>query len=340
MDKIAEIENNQLSGANKAAVFMLSLGAENSKAILALMEDEEIRELSRTMATLGPVDAPTVEQLFTEFADQLSSTNSLLGTYDSTERLLLSSMEKEKVDLIMGEIRGPEGRTMWDKLGNVSEEILANFLKNEYPQTVAVILSKINPEHAARVLSNLPDHFSMEVVLRLLRMDNVHQDIIKGIEKTLRTEFMSNLGETSPKDSHEQIADILNTMDRATETRFMSALGERSKESATKIKELMFTFDDIIRIDSSGIQLLLREIEKDQLVIALKGAPDEIKKHIFENMSERAAKMVQEDMEAMGPVKISDVDNAQKHITSSAKTLSENGEIQIPGGSDEEELIY
>ena len=160
----------KLSGADKAAIFMLSLGAENSTVILEMMANQEIRDLSRSMANLGTIDASIVEQLFLEFADQLSSTGPLMGSYDSTERLLLSSMDKEKVDLLMNEIRGPEGRTMWDKLGNVGEEVLANFLKNEYPQTVAVILSKLRSEQAARVLSVLPESFAMEVMLRLLRM--------------------------------------------------------------------------------------------------------------------------------------------------------------------------
>ena len=340
MDTLSNHNLVDLNGANKAAVFMLSLGANHSRFILELMEDDEIRELSHTMANLGPIDAVLVEELFTEFADQISSTSSLLGTYDSAERLLLSSMEKEKVDLIMGEIRGPEGRTMWDKLSNVSEEILANFLKNEYPQTVAVILSKITPDHAARVLSNLPSQFAMEVVLRLLKTDNVHDEILKGIEKTLRTEFMHSLGDTDKPDAHEQIAEIFNSMDRTTETRFIKALGERSRESADKIKDLMFTFEDMTRIESSGIQVLLRQVEKDQLAIALKGGPDDIKELFFSNMSERAAKMIREDIDSMGPVRVRDVEDAQNSIIIAAKSLSEKGEIIIVGGSDDEELIF
>ena len=218
-----------LSGSEKAAIFMLSLPQAHSKVLFEMMDEDEIKELSMTMANLGQIDATIVERLFVEFADQLSSTGSLVGSFDTTERLLMQAMDKEKVDVIMEEIRGPAGRTMWDKLGNVNEQVLANYLKNEYPQTVAVVLSKIKSDHAARVLSVLPENFAMEVIMRLLRMDTVQKDILDGVEKTLRSEFMSNLARTQRQDPHEQMANIFNNLDRSTENRFMGALEERNR---------------------------------------------------------------------------------------------------------------
>jgi len=304
------------------------------------MEDEEIKELSMTMANLGMVDASIVEHLFIEFADQLSSTGSLVGSFDTTERLLLQSLDKEKVDMIMEEIRGPAGRTMWDKLGNVNEQVLANYLKNEYPQTVAVVLSKIKSDHAARVLSVLPENFAMEVIMRLLRMETVQKDILDGVEKTLRSEFMSNLARTQRQDAHEQMANIFNNLDRSTENRFMGALEERNRESAERIKALMFTFEDLLRIDPAGIQVLLRQVEKDQLAMALKGASDDVKELFFRNMSERAGKMMREDMEAMGPVRLKEVDEAQANVVQTAKQLADSGEIVISGSGEEDELVF
>jgi len=152
-----------LTGPQKAAIFMLALSEEQAGKLFEMMDDEEIRELSQNMANLGTVSAAVVERLFVEFADQLSSAGSLVGTYDSTERLLMKTIGKERVDQIMEEIRGPAGRTMWDKLGNVNEAVLANYLKNEYPQTVAVVMSKIKPDHAARVLALLPENFAKEM---------------------------------------------------------------------------------------------------------------------------------------------------------------------------------
>ena len=329
-----------LSGADKAAIFMLSLEQDQSAKLFELMDVEEIKELSMTMANLGTIDSEVVERLFIEFADQLSSTGSLVGSYDSTERLLLQTIDQEKVDLIMEEIRGPAGRTMWDKLGNVNEQVLANYLKNEYPQTVAVVLSKIKPDHASRVLAVLPENFAMEVIMRLLRMETVQKEILDGVEKTLRTEFMSNLASSQRQDSHEQMANIFNSLDRSTENRFMGALEERNRESAERIKGLMFTFEDLARIDPSGVQALLRQVEKDQLAMALKGGSDDIKDLFFKNMSERAAKMMQEDMEAMGPVRLKEVDEAQGNVVQTAKTLADAGEIVISGGGEEDELVF
>jgi len=319
---------------------MLAIGIENSARLFERMDDEEIRELSQSMSNLGTISASIVERLFVEFADQLSSAGGLVGSYDSTERLLRASLSDDRVSHIMEEIRGPAGRTMWDKLGNVNESVLANYLKNEYPQTVAVVLSKIRPDHASRVLSVLPENFAMEVIMRMLRMEAVQKEVLDHVEKTLRAEFMTNLARTARRDSHEMMADIFNSLDRNTENRFMTALEERNRESAETIKGLMFTFDDLIRVYQAGVQMLLRQVEKDTLAIALKGAADEVRDLFFSNMSERAGKMLREDMDAMGAVRLKDVDEAQAAVVQTAKALSDAGEIVIASGSEEDELIY
>ena len=329
-----------LTGPQKAAMLMLSLGEEHSTKLFSMMDDEEIKELSQIMANLGTVSANLIERLFVEFADQLSSTGSLVGSMESTERLLMKSLPKDRVSTIMEEIRGPAGRTMWDKLGNVNEAVLANYLKNEYPQTVAVVLAKIKADHGARVLSLLPENFAMEVIMRMLRMEAVQKEVLDGVEKTLRTEFMSNLARTQRRDAHEMMADIFNNLDRNAENRFMSALEERNRESAEKIKALMFTFEDLVRIDAAGIQTLLRQVEKDKLAMALKGGSDAVKDLFFKNMSERAGKMLREDMEALGPVRLRDVDQAQSLIVVMAKELAASGQIVISEGREEDELVY
>ncbi len=329
-----------LSGPQKAAIFMLSLSEEQSGTMFEMMDDEEIRELSQIMSSLGSINSKVVERLFIEFADQISSAGSLVGSYESTERLLAKALGSDRVDQIMEELRGPAGRTMWDKLGNVNEAVLANYLKNEYPQTVAVVLSKIRPEHAASVLSILPENFSMEVIMRMLSMEAVQKEILDHVEKTLRTEFMTNLARTARQDSHEMMANIFNTLDRNTESRFIAALEERNRESAEKIKQLMFTFDDLQRVDSTGIQILLRQIDKAQLAVALKGGSEEVKELFFANMSERAAKIMREDMDAMGAVRLKDVDDAQSGIVVIAKQLSDSGEIVVAGSGEEEQLVY
>lgn len=331
---------NVLSGQQKAAVLMLSLDEERSAALFSMMDDEEIKELSVIMASLGKVNSNVVEQLVMEFSDKISNTGNLIGTYESTERLLAKALDKDRVSVIMEEIRGPAGRTMWDKLGNVNEHVLANYLKNEYPQTIAVILSKIKAEHAAKVIALFPENFAMEIVLRMLRMDSVQKEVLDGLEKTLRKEFMSNLSKSTRRDSHELIADIFNSLDRSTEARFMEALEERNRESADRVKSLMFTFEDLIRIDNQGIQVLLRNIDKDKLAVALKGASETIKELFFNNMSSRAGKIIKEDMDAMGPVRLRDVEEAQQYIVTSAKDLANAGEIVVSEGKESDELIY
>ena len=329
-----------ISGPEKSAILLMSLGEEHAAKLFSHLDDEEIKEISQVMAGLGTVSSNVVERLFVEFAEQVSSTGSLVGTMDSTQRMLSKILGDDRVNEIMEDIRGPAGRTMWDKLTNVNEHVLANYLKNEYPQTVAVILGKIAQAHAAKVLAVLPENFSMEVVMRMLRMEAVNKEIQKDVERVLRTEFMSNLARTNRRDTHETMADIFSNLDRATESKFLAALEERNKESAEKIQSLMFTFEDLKNVDAAGLQTLLRNIDKDKLTIALKGASDELKELFFSNMSERAGNLLREDMQAAGPVRLSDVEDAQQTMVTAAKDLADRGEIVIGGGGGEDELVF
>ncbi|HMJ43186.1 MAG TPA: flagellar motor switch protein FliG [Pseudolabrys sp.] len=330
----------KLSGPERAAVLMLALGEQYGGKIFSLLDDDELREISIVMSSLGTVEAEEVEQLLLEFVGRMSASGALLGNYDAAERLLQQYLPKERVGGIMDEIRGPAGRNMWEKLANVQEEVLANYLKNEYPQTVAVVLSKLRPEHAARVLAILPEDFALDVVNRMLKMESVQKDVIERVEQTLRTEFMSNLSQTRRRDLHEVMAEIFNNFDRQTETRFITALEEENRESAERIKALMFTFDDLIKLDAGSAQTMMRNIDKDKLAIALKGAAEPVREFFFKNMSTRAAKMLVDDMQALGPVRLRDVDEAQSLLVNIAKDLAAKGEILISKSRGDEELIF
>jgi flagellar motor switch protein FliG len=329
----------KLTGPEKAAVILLALG-EDHQHLWTQLDDEEIKEISQAMAGLGSVGANVVETLLMEFVSGMTATGAIMGSFEGTQRLLASILPADKVEQLMEEIRGPAGRTMWDKLANVNEAVLANYLKNEYPQTVAVILSKIKGDHSARVLSALPEDFALECVQRMLRMEPVQREILDKIEQTLRTEFMSNLARTSKRDSHEMMADIFNNFDRQTESRFIAALEERNRESAERIRALMFVFEDLNKLDPGGVQTLLRAVEKSQLGLALKGASDALREMFFSNMSERAAKIMREDMESMGPVRLKDVDQAQMAMVQVAKDLAAKGEIMLAGSGGDDELVY
>jgi flagellar motor switch protein FliG len=332
-------EIGNLSGNQKAAIVLFALDQDRAAKLFGMMEMDEIKELSSTMSQLGSVTSELVETLFMEFVEEISGTGSLQGSYESTERLLRATLGEERVEEIMEELRGPAGRTMWDKLGNVNENVLASYMKNEYPQTVAVVLSKIRSTHAARVLALLPEDFATEVVMRMLRMETVQKEVLEDVERTLRSEFMSNLAATTRRDSHEIMADIFNSFDRSSEARFLQALEDRDRESAERIRALMFTFEDLNKLDGTGVQALLRDVDKDGLGTALKGCSDDLRDLFFSNMSERAAKILREDMDAMGPVRLSDVEETQAAIINVAKELAASGEIVLAGSGDDE-LVY
>jgi len=335
----ASLEAAALKGPEKAAILLLALGDE-AKTIWDRLEEDEIREISSAMATLGVIRSETIETLIREFVNRMSGSSNIVGSFEQTRRLLSQFLPKEKVDELMEELRGPAGRTVWDKLDNVSEQVLANYLKNEYPQTASVILSKIKPDHAARVLGVLPAEFALDVVQRMLKMEPVQREILEQIASTLRVEFMTNLARTSKRDSHELMAAIFNNFDRQTEGRFMSLLEARNKESADKIRSLMFVFEDLGKLDPGGIQTLLRNIDKSRLGLALKGANDEMRNLFMSNMSERAAKILREEMQSMGPVRLKDVEAAQQEMVNVAKDLAERGEIMLALSGGQDELIY
>ena len=324
-----------VNGAQKAAILLLTLGERHVERIFARLHEDEIRDVSLAMSRLGAVDASVVEGLCKEFCDSLGATGKLIGSFETTERMLLKTLPPERVAQIMEEIRGPAGRTMWDKLGNVSEAVLANYLKNEYPQTVAVVLSKVKADHAARVLALLPEGFAMEVVMRMLRMETVQKEALDGVERTLKMEFMSNLARSNRQDSHELMAEIFNNLDRSAEARIMQALEERNRESAERIRSLMFTFDDLSRLDGQGVQLLLRSVDKDKLALALKGANENLREMFFNNLSERAAKMLKDDIASLGAVRLRDVDEAQAMMVTTAKDLAASGQIQLEDGQEQ-----
>src|ERR1700754_4483265 len=267
----------KLSGPERAAVLMLALGEQHGGKIWNMLDDDELREISIVMSSLGTIEAESVEELLLEFVGRLSASGAILGNYDATERLLQQYLPPERVGGIMDEIRGPAGRNMWEKLANVQEDVLANYLKNEYPQIVAVVLSKLRPEHAARVLAILPEDLSLDVVNRMLKMEAVQKEVLERVEQTLRTEFMSSLSQTRRRDAHEVMAEIFNNFDRQTETRFMTSLEEANRESAERIKTLMFTFDALVRLDAGSAQTLMRHVDKDKLAIALKGAGETVR---------------------------------------------------------------
>lgn len=338
MSENEEQDFSSYSGVEKAAILLLAINDKNASEVFKLLSEDEIKEISRSMAYLGSVQQDVIDRLIFEFSGEISSAVSV-GNHETTEKLLLSVLGSERANTIMDEIRGPVGKNTWDKLGNVNEDTLAAYLKNEYPQTVALIASKLNPSHAAKLFSVLPEEFTLEVIQRMLSMESVKKEVLDGVEKTLRAEFISTFSKTAKYDANELMAEIFNNFDRVTEAKFMGKLEELVPEVAEKVKSLMFTFDDLIKLDGAAVQAVLRNVDKGKLTIALKGASQPVRDLFLSNMSQRAAKIVQEDMEAMGPVRLRDVDEAQTEIVLTTKSMAAKGEIEISDSDGQDEFV-
>ena len=340
MNAIVESSDvGQYTGPQRAAALMLALGKEHGAPIWEQLSTDEIKELSQHISSLGRVPSNVVEQLLVQFTGEVASMSSLHGSYETTERLLQAMLPQSRVREIMEDIRGPSGRTMWDKLSNVPESVLAQGLRQEYPQTVAVILSKLKSDHAARVLSELPRDFAVDVIMRMLRMETVQKDVINEIEHTLRTEFMNNISRTSKRDPHESMADMFNALDRSTEEAMLAALDERAPESAERIRSLMFTFEDLANLLPTAIGAIVRQADKREMALALKGAPEELKELFFNAMTGRAAKLMREDMAGMGPVRARDCEEAQASLVRLAKMLADRGEILLVDPRNDDAMI-
>ncbi|MCF3947499.1 flagellar motor switch protein FliG [Acidiphilium sp. AL] len=330
---------DHLHGAVRTAILMLALGEDQGGKLLALLKDDEIREVSRAMASLGTVRPETVEQLCADFAVRLNRTGSVAGSAEAAERLVRKTIPAERASQLLEDLHGPSGKTIWDKLGKVNESVLCDYLLQEHPQTAALVLSRVGAEHAARVIARFPESLALDIVERMLVMEGIQREAIDDVERTLKADFMANLASSSQRDPHQKLAEIFNAFDRGVEARLIAGLETRNQDAASRIKSLMFTFDDLTRLAPQDVQILLRAVEKEKLPLALKGASDKIRDLFLCNLSERAGKMLRDDIDALGPVRLRDVDAAQLAIVATAKELAAQGEIEIGSGKDDEFVI-
>lgn len=332
-------EMKRYSGPQRAAALLLVLGHEHGSPVWESLSPDEVRELSAAMAQLGRIPGSVAEHLLVQFSSEVSGMASLHGSFDSTERLLGSILPADRVREVMEDIRGPSGRTMWDKLSNVGEGVLAAYLKHEHPQTAAVILAKLRPDHAARVLAAMPREFGVEVITRMMRVDAVQKEVLQQVELALKSEFMGNLARTQKKDPHETMADLFNAMDRSTEEAMLGALEERLPDAAERIRSLMFTFDDLTKLMPSAIAAIVKAADKKVMTMALKAAPEEARAVFFGGMTERASALLREEMASLGPVRARDCEEAQSQLVRLAKELADRGEIVLIDPKSDETLI-
>ncbi|MDQ1077557.1 flagellar motor switch protein FliG [Pseudoroseomonas cervicalis] len=321
-------ENRQDSLSDVATLFM-TLDEQRMQALFDRLEEHEIRRVSRAMANLGKIDIDQVERVITRFRNEVGRTGTVIGTAETTERLLRRLLPNEKVSEIMDEIRGPEGKTMWEKLANISPEVLATYLRTELAQTAAVILAKLPAQHAARVLALLPKASIDEIVLRMVRMDSIQKGVLQDIEATLQKEFITNLSRSYERDSSQIVAEIMNRADKGLVDQLMRVIESREPHAASRIKRIMFTFDDLIRVDRTTFGTLVQECPVDKLQIALTAASQELRELFLASMSARAAAMMRDEIENMPAQRRKTVEDAQADIITIAKRLADEGRIFI-----------
>jgi len=332
---------DQLEGPTKTAVLLLSLDVASAAKVLRFMSEEDVELVTRELASLGRVPPELQAQVVEEFYGlSLAQQYAAEGGLEQAKALLRSALDPKTADRVLSQISTQVKRTPFSFLQKAESENLLAFIQDEHPQTIALILCHLTHHKAAEILAGLPLEKQLEVIKRVATMEQTNPDVIKEVEKGLESRLANMLAQSMEKTGGvEAVAEILNLADRATEKQLMEALEAEDPDLVEQIRRLMFVFEDVLLVNDKGIQAVLKEVDNDELALALKTASDELKEKIFSNMSERAATLIKEDMEFMGPVRISDVEAAQQKIVDVVRRLEEAGELMIAGRGGESEMI-
>jgi len=327
------------SGPEKAAILLMTLGEETAALVLANMDEREIQSVGNYMSALGDVDLNVMDMVNKDFYDLVESGGGGLGVggVDFLKTALMQAMDPAKATEILNNITTP-GEEMGGGLETVrllDPKIISSFVINEHPQTAAIILAHLDPPVASLTIRELPEENRMEIVHRLATLERVAPAVIRDLDEALQAEFRTSGAVSGNKlGGVEVAAAVMGSLDRTTETTILTAMDEVDPDLANEIRNLRFTFEDILKIDDNGIQMIMKEINQEDLLIALKTATDDLKEKLFGNMSERAALMLKEDLESLGPTKISEVEKGQQKIIAVCKKLEEDGKLIIGGGAD------
>jgi len=343
--KIGRFENleyEQLRGIDKAAILINYLGKDAIKVLFTKMEDTDIKKVLHLMTKFKVVPVSVTKKVLEEYYEMLSESEEFIFSAQMQSKdMIIDALGEERARSILGglNITSGSGRTL-ESLEMVDAKSLSTFLVNEHPQTVAVILAHLEPEKKGEVLRRLPESLQAEVVLRMANLDNVDPELIAEIDKVLKNQLSaSHTVEQASLGGVQPVAEMLNVMDKNSEQSIMSRLEEKDPLLAEEIRKLMFVFEDIAKIDDRGIQILLKEVPNDKLLLALKTAHEDIRTKIFKNISARAADMLREDLNNMGPARLSDVESAQQEIVNAARRLEAEGKIIIARGGTEDAMV-
>ena len=336
----------EFSGPEKAAVLLMSLGEDAASKVLSHMDEREIQNIGNYMASLGEVDAKEMDNINKEFFDMVSFGMGGLGVsgVDFLRNTLSKALDPEKAEEIINNITLPgDEMTLGggiDTVRSLEPQVISSFLINEHPQTAAIILAHLDPQVASKAIAELPEENRTEIMYRLATLERVTPTVIRELDESLQQEFRSSGVVSGNKlGGVDIVAKMMGGMDRTTEQSILTEMDEVDQPMADQIRALRFTFEDILKIDDPGIQLILKEINQEDLLVGLKTASDELKEKLFTNMSERGAMMMKDDLESLGPTKISDVEKGQQKVIAVIKKLEEDGKVSVGGGSGDDQLV-
>lgn len=326
-----------LTGQQKIAVLLLAMGDKFTSDVFKRMDRQEIAAISKAIVELEPVPKEVVEEVLREFHGALvAGVDMISGGTDILKRLLMKNLDPETAKYIMDSLNLESGPAPFRELESVSPRLLSQILRNEHPQTLALILGHLHPDQAANLLINLPSGVRAEILMRLARLEAVPEDMLMEVDKVLQSQLIAMGGKEGKKVGGVQsVAEILNAVDRATEEEVLSEIEEDSVQMAEDIRNLMFVFEDCKALDDRGCRELLKEISNEELTMALRGATDDLKEKFFKNMSERASNMIREELEYMGPTRLSDVESAQQTIVKAVRRLEAEGKVVVNRGSSD-----
>jgi flagellar motor switch protein FliG len=334
-------ENGEMTGVRKAAILLINLEQDQAAEVLKRLPPEQIEEVSREIASLRDIDQRTRQVVFSEFY-HLALANQYVteGGLEYAKALIFKSLPEDVAKGIIKKVSSQVATTPFSIIQRTESENLLTFIQDEHPQTIALILSYLPPSKASEILVGLAGQKQVEVVKRIANMEQTNPEVIKEVERGLEHRLSDIVSQTFEKAGGvNTVAEMLNLADRSTEKAIMEGLEAEDPDLVEQIRRLMFVFEDVLKVNDKGIQAVLKEIENDTLALALKTASEDLRQKIFKNMSERAAQLIQEDMQFMGPVRVSDVEQAQQKIVDVVRKLEDAGEIVISGRGGEKEMV-
>ncbi len=325
-----------LTGEDKAAILLFALGPEASAPLIQGMDDKTMTRLARRMEGLGKIERDVLSTVLQEYLNLHESDDPMMhSSRKDVVALLNLAMEKDRADSILQDLNKPRKMTVWEKLSRIKPSMIASYIEGEHPQTIALILGNLDTSVASSVIAVLPEDIQMSVVMRMSKIESVPQELVHDIEETLEKELSEATGDTGISfDGMVSVVEILKSLDKSVSKIILEKLEEQDQELYSQVDKLLLVFEDLLELSDKDIQSVLKHISSDDLVRALKGAPEALAESFFKNMSQRAAEIMREDMQVMGPMKLSDVEEAQQNILQSVRKLDEDGTISLGGGDD------